>query len=41
VRVWDFVSAKAAIDVLRHGADVLDVAFSPDGATLAARYREI
>ena len=36
VRVWDFVSAKAAIDVLRHGADVLDVAFSPDGATLAA-----
>ena len=35
VRVWDFLSSKAAIDVLMHGADVLDVAFSPDGATLA------
>ena len=35
VRVWDFVTAKASIDVLQHGADVLDVAFSPDGSTLA------
>jgi len=36
VRVWDFVSSSAAIDVLQHGADVLDVVFAPDGATLAA-----
>ena len=35
VRVWDFLSAKGAIDTLRHGADVLALAFSPDGATLA------
>uniref|UniRef100_A0A7S0Q3Z6 Small-subunit processome Utp12 domain-containing protein n=1 Tax=Coccolithus braarudii TaxID=221442 RepID=A0A7S0Q3Z6_9EUKA len=36
VRVWDFVSSNAAIDVLQHGADVLDVAFRPDGEMLAA-----
>jgi periodic tryptophan protein 2 len=33
--VWDFVSSKAAIDVLQHNSDVLAVAFQPDGRLLA------
>lgn len=36
VRVWDFLSSKSAVDVLRHNADVTAITFSPDGATLAA-----
>ena len=35
VRVWDFVSSKAAVDVLTHTADVLALAFGPDGGSLA------
>ena len=35
VRVWDFVSSKSAVDVLRHSSDVTAIAFSPDGAVLA------
>jgi len=35
VRVWDFLSSKAAIDVLQHSSDVLAVAFQPGGALLA------
>lgn len=35
VRVWDFLSSKAAVDVLRLAADVTALAFSPDGSTLA------
>ena len=35
VRVWDFLSSKSAVDVLRHASDVTAVAFSPNGATLA------
>jgi len=36
VRLWDFVSSSSSIEVLQHGADVLAVAFSPDGSMLAA-----
>ena len=35
VRVWDFLSSKGAIDVLKHTSDVLALAFQPDGALLA------
>jgi periodic tryptophan protein 2 len=35
VRVWDFLSHKAAVDVLRHDTDVTALAFSPDGSNLA------
>ena len=35
VRVWDFLSSKAAVDVLQHQSDVTALAFSADGATLA------
>ena len=35
VRVWDFMSAKGAIDILKHASDVLALAFSPEGTTLA------
>jgi len=35
VRVWDFLSSRAAVDVLQHNSDVTALAFSPDGATLA------
>ena len=35
VRVWDFLSTKSAVDVLRHDTDVTALAFSPDGGTLA------
>ena len=35
VRVWDFLSSKSAVDVLKHDADVTALAFSPDGGTLA------
>ena len=36
VRIWDFLSSNSAVDVLRHSSDVTALAFSPDGATLAA-----
>ena len=36
VRVWDFLSSKSAVDVLRHDSDITAVCFSPDGGTLAA-----
>ena len=35
VRVWDFLSSKSSIDVLKHNTDVTALAFSPDGGTLA------
>ena len=36
VRIWDFVSSSAAIDVLQHDSDVLAIAFQSDGALLAS-----
>lgn len=35
VKLWDFVSSSSSIESLAHGSDVLALAFSPDGATLA------
>lgn len=34
-RVWDFLSSKSAVDVLRHTSDVTALAFSPNGGTVA------
>ena len=35
VRVWDFLSAKSAVDTLKHTSDVTALAFDPTGGTLA------
>jgi periodic tryptophan protein 2 len=35
VKLWDFLSSSSSIESLSHGSDVLALAFSPDGATLA------